>query len=355
MQYLSRFLIDPTQYTIAQWLFLRGLGLVYSIAFTSFAVQVTGLIGEQGILPVSQYLSAVKESAGHRAYWLVPSLAWINSSDRALLVFCWSGAALGLLLLFGLSSTPVLVLLWILYRSLMSVGQVFLGFQWDALLLEVGFLAIFTLPPSIVPPQAAGPVSPIVILLMRWLLFRLMFMSGLRKLVSRDPTWRNLTALAYHYETQPLPNPLAFYAFRAPNWFQKASTLMTHVIELLVPFLFFAPSPAREIAGILTILLQVLIMATGNFAFFNLLTIVIALPLFNDAIFQAFVPVPLLTLMPVPASNAFEWPLWVLIPVATFLIVAGALYIVMLLLPKRDLPRAADLLLAIAQTLEVIS
>ena len=150
------------------------------------------------------------------------------------------------------------------------MGQEFLGFQWDALLSEAGFLAIF------------ADTSRVRIFLFRWLLFRLMFFSGVVKLASGDPNWRNLTALHYHYETQPLPTPLAWYMYQLPMGFQKASTLFTFFVELLVPFWFFAPRRVRHIGGWITIGLQVLILATGNYTYFNFLTIFLALFLFIE-------------------------------------------------------------------------
>jgi hypothetical protein len=148
------------------------------------------------------------------------------------------GCGLSLLLLFGIEPPRCFFLLWLLYLSLSTVGQVFLSFQWDTLLLEAGFLSIFLVPPSLLPHQALGPPPLLVVLLLRFLLFRLIFMSGVANLVSHDPTWRNLTAIAYHYESQPLPNPIAYWMYHLPLPFHKLSTLFP-AIELLIPFLYF--------------------------------------------------------------------------------------------------------------------
>ncbi len=259
-----------------EW-FLRALGAIYLVAFSSFGAQAGGLIGSQGILPVTDYLNGLRDAVGTRAYWYAPTLLWVNSTDRALQVAWIAGVVLSLLLILGLFRRPCLVALLILYLSISTAGQDFWSFQWDILLIEVGFLAIF----------ADG--SPGRTWLFRWLLFRLMFMSGMSKLLSGDPNWRNLTALGYHYETQPLPTPLAWYMHQLPLWFQRASTAFVFVVELLVPFLIFAPGRWRRAAAMLLIALQILILLTGNYTFFNWLAIALCLFLFagterrNDA------------------------------------------------------------------------
>ena len=237
---------------------------------------------------------------------------------------------LAFLLVLGLQVTPLLVLLWILYLSLVVVGQDFLSFQWDVLLVETGFLAIFLAPPALIPQKVEPLPSPWVILLLRLLVFRLMFMSGALKLASGDPTWRNLTALAYHYETQPLPTPLAYYFYRLPLWFHKFSTLFALIVETIVPLAFLAPREIRFAAGGLTILLQRLIMLTGNYAFFNLLTILLIIPLFDDRAFRAVLPdglLPFVPAAPPPAAGA-GWPDFLLIPLAGILIAASAIWII---------------------------
>jgi hypothetical protein len=251
-------------------LFLKALGAIYLIAFVSFGVQADGLIGSQGILPVANYLQGMREALGAGAYWYAPTVFWANSSDLALRAAWIAGALLAIVLMLGFFRRVCLIALLILYLSISTAGQDFWSFQWDILLTEVGFLAIF----------ADG--SQARTWLFRWLLFRLMFMSGLVKLLSGDPTWRDLTAMSYHYETQPLPTPIAWYMFQLPAWFQKLSTVFVFVVELLVPLLIFAPLKLRRIAAALMIGLQVLILLTGNYTFFNLLAIALCVFLFAD-------------------------------------------------------------------------
>jgi len=158
----------------------------------------------------------------------------------------------------------------VLWLSLCSAGQDFLSYQWDVLLLEAGFLAVF------------ADDSPVRVWLFRWLVFRLMFFSGAGKLLSGDPAWRNLTALDYHYETQPLPTPLAWYAYQLPMAFQRVSTLFVFAAELVAPLIFFGPRRFRHAGAGAVILLQLLILVTGNYTFFNFLTITLALFLFVE-------------------------------------------------------------------------
>ncbi len=249
-------------------LFLKALGIIYLIAFVSFGVQADGLIGSHGILPLANYLHGVRDAMGARAFWYVPTVFWINSSDPAIRLAWIAGALLAVTLTLGFFRRVCLVLLLVLYISISTAGQDFWSFQWDILLTEAGFLAIFL------------DASPARTWLFRWLLFRLMFMSGLVKLLSGDPTWRDLTALGYHYETQPLPTPIAWYMYQLPGWFQKASTAFTLLVELLAPLLIFAPLKLRRAAGMILIALQVLILLTGNYTFFNLLAIALCVFLF---------------------------------------------------------------------------
>ena len=250
--------------------FLRLLGLVYLTAFVSFGVQAQGLLGVRGILPFGEYLKAVRESLHTGAYWNVPSLLWLIPSDTAMKALWLTGALWALIAVFGRWQRAAMAICLVLWVSLGSVGQDFYSFQWDILLSEAGFLALF------------AEAARVRIWLFRWLLFRLMFFSGMVKLLSQDVTWRGFTALTYHYYTQPLPAPLAWYLQQAPAWFQTASVGFVFLVELMVPFLFFAPRRLRHIAAWLTIALQVLILLTGNYTFFNFLTIALCMWLFIE-------------------------------------------------------------------------
>lgn len=271
-------------YFISRMLFLRLLGVVYLIAFISLFVQMDGLIGNRGILPLGDFLSAVKAEYGARAFYVCPTLCWFDSSNAALHLLSIAGIIAAAILIIGWAPLPALVATFCSYLSLTVAGQTFLGFQWDILLLETGFLAIFFAPVSW--RLRAGPaaaVSGSALFLLQFLLFKLMFMSGVVKLTSGDPCWWNLTALDYHYWTQPLPTPIAWWADKDLEWFKKFSVAFCLIVEIVVPFFIWSPRRLRLSAATLLISLQVAIALTGNYCFFNLLTISLCLLLVDDA------------------------------------------------------------------------
>jgi hypothetical protein len=272
------------QRRIVRWLFLRTLGAVYLIAFTSLRRQVLGLYGSRGIEPIRELLPELRVRAGREAYRLAPSLLWFGSSDRALVRACQAGQLCATTLMLGLAPRTMTLATWALYLSFASVGRDFLAFQWDALLLETGVHAALVTARRGDRNLTATP-SWISTLLTRWLLFRLHFQSGLVKIQSHDRTWRRGTALAHHYETQPLPTRLGWYAFHLPRPVQIASTVATLAIELGAPFLTFGPRRARKTGFWLLAGLQALITATGNYAFFNLLTFAITMWALDDQSF----------------------------------------------------------------------
>ena len=270
---------QPPQYRLVCSLFLRVLGVIYLIAFISFGVQVLGLIGSEGILPAGEFLDRVHQSLGFDSYRLVPTLFWFSSSNAALMAVVAAGGVLSMLLILGFMPRLWPAPLFILYLSLVSAGQVFMAFQWDSLLLEVGFLAIFLALPG-----------PAIVFLFRALLFRFMLLSGAVKLLSGDPTWRSLTALNFHYETQPLPLFTSWYLHQLPEWFQKASVVMVLSVELAVPFLIFAPRRMRLFAAACIAGLNLVFFFTGNFNFFNLLVLGLCLFLLDDAAVRRWLP-----------------------------------------------------------------
>jgi predicted DCC family thiol-disulfide oxidoreductase YuxK len=271
--------LQEERYALVSWMFLRLFGLIYVAAFASLGVQVLGLIGHAGILPLRDYLPAAHAALGGLAYWVLPTLFWVNASDTALLAGTVAGVLLGLLVAVGRFTRPALIGLFVLYLSYVYAGQAFMSFQWDSLLLEVGFLAIFL---------TGG--SRIVIWLFRWLVFRYVFMSGIVKLLSGDPTWHDLTALEYHFWTQPLPTPLAWYVAQWPSWLLTAGTAAALGIELGGVFLILLPRRLRAVAAACILLLQLLITLTGNYNFFNLLTMLLCVFLFDDAALRGVIP-----------------------------------------------------------------
>ncbi|XP_038198684.1 lipase maturation factor 2 [Arvicola amphibius] len=282
---------------VPQQLFLQGVAAVYTFAFASLYTQIPGLYGPEGILPARRTLRPQGKGRWQQLWetptllWEAPRLGLDTAQGLDLLTLLGTVVALGALLLNSLRHPFTYLLLWVAYLSTCQVGQVFLYFQWDSLLLETGFLAILVAPlkkPSNHKAPQGGlagalPHENLPFWLVRWLLFRLMFASGVVKLTSRCPAWWGLTALTYHYETQCLPTPAAWFAHHLPVWLHKLSVVATFLIEIAVPPLFFVPiRRLRLTAFYAQVLLQVLIIITGNYNFFNLLTLVLTTSLLDD-------------------------------------------------------------------------
>ena len=246
----------------SRWLFLRLLGVVYLIAFASLAVQITGLVGEHGLLP--------------------------SASDASLLLRAWSGAAAAVLLIAGLVPVAATAACWGLYWSLSIAGEEFLQFQWDGLLLETGLLAVLYAPAVWRSRLKTDPEPPAAVRWVLWFLaFKLTFLSGVTKILSGDRTWAAWTALTFHYETQPIPAWTSWYMHQLPPSVHFWSAAGMFVIEVAIPWLIFAPSRffrVRAAAAAAMIVLQISIGATGNYGFFNLLTIVLYLALLDDRV-----------------------------------------------------------------------
>jgi lipase maturation factor 1 len=242
-------------------------------------VQARGLIGSDGILPLTELVDGASRSLGPERFWLMPMVFWWNASDFTIQAVCWTGAVVSLLLTLNLLPRASLLLLYVLYLSLLYGGQAFMTYQWDVYLLETGFLALLL---SFAPGTA--------IWLLRWLLFRFIFMSGVVKLASGDPNWWNLSALSYHFLTQPLPTPLAWYAAQLSPQVLKFATGAMFFIELALPFLIFCPRRLRFLAAGGILLLQACILITGNYNWFNLQTMLLCLVLFDDAALRRILP-----------------------------------------------------------------
>lgn len=267
-------------YTISQGLFLKLLGLNYLFAFLSLLIQIKGLYGSKGIVPLYDLLIRVKKVYGKKSFRIIPTLFWINSSDRFIFTVAWIGIISSTLCVVGIFTAPLLIVLWICYFSFYTAGAPFLNYQWDVLILEVGSVGVLFAIQS--PP-------PILVVYVLWfLLFRFMFSSGYMKLAWGSKEWRDLTAMKYHYETQPLPTKLAYYAHRQPVWLSKASVLGVYFFELIVPLFIFGPEVIRGFVCILLIAFQLFIMATGNYAFFNTLSIALCVPLLPNRFLTYF-------------------------------------------------------------------
>ena len=308
------------QFALSAWVFLRGLALIHLVAFASYWMQLPGLIGPHGISPAGAFFQAAREHLGPSAWRQLPSLCWLGGSGWFLHVLCVAGIILAALLFAGITPALCLVLLWACYLSLVTAGQVFFGFQWDSLLLETTLLAVLLAPWTWFPLWRPAEPPRVARWLLWWLLFRLMFLSGAVKLASGDPTWRNLTALVFHYETQPLPTPVAWYFSHLPLWAHQGCCALMFVIELVAPFLIFAPRRLRHTGVVTIITLLTLIFLTGNYTFFDLLAIVLCLLCFDDACWTR-------RLRRAPLTNAVTRPAprWLLRPVAVFVVIVTLL------------------------------
>ena len=337
-QYLGP--LERSSYDLSRSFFLRALGLVYAVAFWAALRQSAPLIGGDGLLPAHLFLDRLRQShdSAWDAFWTAPSLFWLAASDATLTALAATGLGASLVLVAGKFRAPLLGLLWLLYMSIYQVGQLFYGYGWEILLLETGFLSIFLVPLW----RTATPAPTALIWLCRWLLFRLMFGAGLIKLRG-DACWLDLTCLLYHYETQPIPNPLSWYLHQLPPWIHQGGVLFNHLVEVVVPFFYFARRRLRHIAGLLTIAFQTLLILSGNLAFLNYLTLVLCIPLFDDRALEPLVPTRWRAGAPAPARLR---PARRLVTAALVLLVAllSIQPVVNLLSPRQAMNRSFDAL-----------
>jgi len=270
---------------------LRLLGCVYAVAFFVAAKQILPLIGSHGLLPVNSFLEQVQNSLGSPAAGFVrlPSLFWFAHSDVVLQLAAWAGFALACVVVAGYANAIVMAALWLLYMSFVHAGQDWYGYGWEIQLLETGFLAIFLCPLLDGRPFSKRAPPVVVIWLFRWLIFRVMVGAALIKLRG-DSCWRDLTALYYHFETQPIPGPLSRFFHFLPHWMLKAGVLFNYLAELIAPWFAFYPRVARRVAGVILVLFQFTLIVSGNLSFLNWLTIVPALACFDDGFWAKLLP-----------------------------------------------------------------
>jgi lipase maturation factor len=278
-------------YWLTRFLILRLLGLVYFVAFLSLARQVLPLIGHDGLLPVDLFLGRVSAHFGSRAagFGEIPSLFWIDASDPVLVGAAWLGVAMALVVLAGFANAILMAALWTLYLSFVHIGQDWYSYGWEIQLCETGFLAIFLCPLVDPRPFPRRPPPVEVMWLFRWLIFRIMLGAGLIKLRG-DRCWRDFTCLYWHYETQPIPNPLSRRLHFMPHWFQRAGVVFNHVTELVAPWFAFYPRIARHVAGTVMLAFQIFLIFSGNLSFLNWLTIVPILACFDDRLLARLLP-----------------------------------------------------------------
>ena len=270
------------EYWVGRLVLERGAAAIYLLGFVAAAVQFRALIGEQGILPIPRFLA-------RQSFWRTPSLFHLHYSDRLFAAIAWFGAALSVAIVAGAADAVPLwaamamwLVLWVLYLSIVNVGQTWYSFGWESLLLETGFLMIFLGNHDVAPPV-------LTLWMVRLLLFRVEFGAGLIKMRG-DPCWRDLTCLYYHHETQPMPGPLSWFFHHLPKPLHRIEVAGNHFAQLIVPFGLFAPQPVASVAAAIIVITQLWLVASGNFAWLNWVTIVLAFSAIDDASFALLVP-----------------------------------------------------------------
>jgi len=275
--------VSKRSHLLPRWLWLRALGLIFFSAFYSLLFQIRGLIGPEGILPAGRYMSALHGQAGVRAYWYVPSLLWLGSSNHALMAISWVGLIASLMLVLNIWPRGMIAVCLLMYLSFVTAAQDFSSYQSDGMLLEAAFISLFFAPRGWRPGLGDDhPPSRVSLFLLRWEWFRIYFESGVVKLASHDPQWRNLTALDHYYENGPLPDWIGWYAQQLPHRFQALLTLATLSIELGLVWMLFLPRRFRFLCFLVVTPFQIGIILTANLAFINYLVLCLGLLLLDD-------------------------------------------------------------------------
>ncbi|HVU55713.1 MAG TPA: lipase maturation factor family protein [Puia sp.] len=318
----------PT-YWLARWLILRSIGIVYAVAFCVTINQVIPLIGSNGLLPMGAYLQRISDALGPTTGFIrLPSIFWMGHSDATLLVAAWIGLILSCMVIAGYANAILLIVLWFLYMSFVNVGQEWYSYGWEIQLGETGFLAALLCPLWDARPFPRRPPPIQIIVLFRWLNFRIMLGAGLIKLRG-DEVWRNSTALYYHFETQPIPGPLSRWFHFLPRWILQLGVWYNWLAELIAPWFVFGPRTARHVAGVIIIFLQVILIFSGNLSFLNWLTIVPALACFDDGCLSGVLPKALVRRASDAAENAepyrpMEITAWIITVIIGFLSIQPA-------------------------------
>ena len=282
---------SPDTYWLTRFIILRLLGFIYLVAFYVAAKQLVPLVGAHGLTPASLYFHLISTELGSSSagYMILPSIFWINCSDAWLQAVPWIGVVLSCVVLAGYANALILTVLWILYLSIVHAGQDWYGYGWEIQMLETGFLSIFLCPLLDARPFPLRPPPVPIIFLFRWLIVRIMLGSALIKLRG-DSCWTDLTALYFHFETQPIPNPASRWFHFLPHPVLQFGVIWTFVVELGAPWFVFWPRWGRYIAGALIIGFQLTLIVSGNLSFFNWLTILPALACFDDRFWRWVVP-----------------------------------------------------------------
>ena len=308
--------LGPSDRLRARWLFLRALAAIYFSAFYSLVFQIHGLIGPQGILPAQSYLQTVAQSLGHwERLWYVPSVLWVSSGSGMLSALCWIGMVASILLFLNLWPRGMLAICFVLFLSFVSAAQDFSSYQSDGMLLEAGFISLFFAPRGVRPGLGANhPPIRASLFLLQWEWFRIYFESGVVKLLSGDPQWRNFTAMDDYYQNGPLPTWIGWYAQHLPHWFHAGTVYATLAMELGIVWMLFLPRRWRIVCFFIVTPWQIGVILTANYAFLNYLVLCMGILLLDDGFLSYLVPANLKHRVQTPANSrmransARSWP-----------------------------------------------
>jgi len=277
---------------IARWLFLRALGIIYYSAFFSWVLQVDGLLGPNGILPAGEYLKAIAQQTGTiQRFWLAPTWLWLGSNGSVLRTICWIGMIAAVLLVLNLWPRLMLAVCFVCFLSLISAAQDFSSYQSDGMLLEAGVISLFFAPGGLRPRLgSANPASRASLFLLRWEWFRIYFESGVAKIASHAPEWRNFTAMDQYYQNGPLPTWIGWYVQQLPHWFHAGAVAYTLIVELGVVFFLFLPRRWRTVCFFIVTPFEISIILTANYAFLNYLVLVLGFLLLDDRAWCLILP-----------------------------------------------------------------
>ncbi len=277
---------------LPRWFFLRCLGLIYFSAFFALAFQIRGLIGPEGILPAREYLETVARQIGSSRLWFAPTLLWFSSDNRMLMALCWAGMIAAVLLVLNVWPRASLLVCFACFLSFVAAAQDFSGYQSDGMLLEAGFLSLFFAPAGFFPGLGrSSPPSRASLFLLQWEWFRIYFESGVVKLASGDPEWRNFTAMDEYYQNGPLPTWIGWYAQHLPHWFHAFATGATLGLELGLVFMLFLPRPWRIVCFFIVTAWQIPVILTANYTFLNYLVLLLGFLLLDDRFCERFLPI----------------------------------------------------------------
>ena len=343
---------------MARWIFLRALGLIYFSAFYSLVRQILGLIGPAGILPASEYLQAVANSAGHARFWYAPTVLWMGSGSHALMALSWAGIVASLLVVLNILPRGALLVCFVCFLSFVSAAGEFSGYQSDGMLLEAGFVSLFLAPSGLWPGLGfRDPPSRVSVFLLVWEWFRIYFESGVVKLASGDPQWRQFTAMDEYYQNGPLPTWIGWYVQHLPHWFHAGTAFGTLALELVLVWMGFLPRWGRIIIFCIVTPWQIGVILTANYTFLNYLVLVLAFLLLDDRLLVRFVPARIRKRLQehwkadaqqveaqVPARKLADYISWARLAL-TRVIFAWVFYsstalLILMLWPEAPLPRA---------------